>query len=55
MTNKLLRSLPIDARSVVGTSFILPILIFLIFSLPNILAGMGVSFMLGEKNHCKSI
>ncbi|ELQ0172392.1 ABC-2 transporter permease [Clostridium perfringens] len=49
MTNKLLRSLPIDARSVVGTSFILPILIFLIFSLPNILAGMGVSFMLGEK------
>lgn len=49
MTNKLLRSLPIDARSVVGTSFILPILIFLIFSLPNILVGMGVSFMLGEK------
>lgn len=49
MTNKLLRSLPIDARSVVGTSFILPILIFLIFSLPNILAGIGVSFMLGEK------
>ncbi len=49
MTNKLLRSLPIDARSVVGTSFILPILIFLIFSLPNVLAGMGVSFMLGEK------
>ncbi|EHK2338380.1 ABC-2 transporter permease [Clostridium perfringens] len=49
MTNKLLRSLPIDARSVVGTSFILPILIFLIFSLPNILAGMGLSFMLGEK------
>ncbi|MGJ1065120.1 ABC-2 transporter permease, partial [Clostridium perfringens] len=49
MTNKLLRSLPIDARSVVGNSFILPILIFLIFSLPNILAGMGVSFMLGEK------
>lgn len=49
MTNKLLRSLPIDARSVVGTFFILPILIFLIFSLPNILAGMGVSFMLGEK------
>ncbi|MDU2664687.1 MAG: ABC-2 transporter permease [Clostridium perfringens] len=49
MTNKLLRSLPIDARSVVGTSFILPILIFLIFSLPNILAGIGISFMLGEK------
>ncbi|HFD2030243.1 TPA: ABC-2 transporter permease [Clostridium perfringens] len=49
MTNKLLRSLPIDARSVVGTSFILPILIFLIFSLPNILSGIGVSFMLGEK------
>ncbi|MDK0697924.1 ABC-2 transporter permease [Clostridium perfringens] len=49
MTNKLLRSLPIDARSVVGTSFILPILIFSIFSLPNILAGIGISFMLGEK------
>lgn len=49
MTNKLLRSLPIDARSVVGISFILPILIFLIFSLPNILAGIGISFMLGEK------
>ncbi|TBX08038.1 ABC-2 transporter permease [Clostridium perfringens] len=49
MTNKLLRSLPIDARSVVGTSFILPILIFLIFSLPNVLAGIGISFMLGEK------
>lgn len=49
MTNKLLRSLSIDARSVVGTSFILPILIFLIFSLPNILSGIGVSFMLGEK------
>ncbi|MGV1060060.1 ABC-2 transporter permease [Clostridium perfringens] len=49
MTNKLLRSLPIDARSVVGTPFILPILIFLIFSLPNILAGIGISFMLGEK------
>ena len=49
MTNKLLRSLPIDARSVVGTSFILPILIFLIVSLPNILSGIGVSVMLGEK------
>lgn len=49
MTNKLLRSLPIDARSVVGTSFILPILIFLVFSLPNILSGIGLSFMLGEK------
>ncbi|WP_368236079.1 ABC-2 transporter permease [Clostridium perfringens] len=49
MTNKLLRSLPIDARSVVGTSFILPILIFSIFSLPNILASIGISFMLGEK------
>ncbi|EGT3616614.1 hypothetical protein FHH43_10275 [Clostridium perfringens] len=49
ITNKLLRSLPIDARKVVGNSFILPIIIFLIFALPNIVASIGVSFILGER------
>lgn len=49
MTNRLLRSLPVDARKVVGTSFVLPIMIFMIFALPNIFASIGVSFIVGEK------
>lgn len=49
MTNRLLRSLPVDARKVVGVSFVLPIIIFMIFALPNIFASIGVSFIIGEK------
>ncbi|MDZ4992140.1 hypothetical protein GNF80_04025 [Clostridium perfringens] len=49
MTNRLLRSLPVDARKVVGVSFILPIIIFMIFALPNIFAIIGVSLIVGEK------
>lgn len=49
MTNRLLRSLPVDARKVVGVSFILPIIIFMIFALPNIFASIGVSLIVGEK------
>lgn len=49
MTNRLLRSLPVDARKVVGVSFVLPIIIFMIFALPNIFASIGVSLIVGEK------
>lgn len=49
MTNRLLRSLPINPKKVVGVSFILPIIIFLIFTIPNIIASIGVSFIIGEK------
>lgn len=49
MTNRLLRSLPINPKKVVGVSFILPIIIFFIFTIPNIIASIGVSFIIGEK------
>lgn len=49
MINRLLRSLPINPKKVVGVSFILPIIIFLIFTIPNIIASIGVSFIIGEK------